>query len=74
MLKQDTPKRFREARWQAGLSRREVAERTKGRLSEQTIVNVETDGHTPLPTTVYILADALGLNPKDFFAEEGVAS
>ena len=70
MLKTDTAKRFREARWKAGLSRREVAAMTNGRLSEQTIVNVETDGHNPLPQTVYILAAALDLDPSGFFKKE----
>ena len=74
MLKSDTARRFREARWAAGLSRREVAEKTNGRLSEQTVVNVEKDGYSPLPQTVYILAEALGLDPKDFFSETEVAS
>lgn len=74
-MKTNTAKRFREARWQQGLSRRQVAERANGRISEATIVNAETDGHTLLPQTVYILAEALGIDPTEFFKdEEEVAS
>lgn len=69
-MKTDTAKRFREARWRLGLSRRQVAERANGRISEATIVNAETDGHTLLPQTVFILADALGLDASDFLDEE----
>lgn len=73
MLQSGAAKRLQEARWRAGLSRKALAEKTGNRISEATIVKVERNGdadYSPLPQTVYILADALGLDPADLFAED----
>lgn len=75
MLKGTAAKQLREARWKAGLSRRQVSELTSPTVSEATIVNVEKSDepgsdYKPLPQTIYILAAALGLDPDDLFERE----
>lgn len=69
MVKTDTHKRLQQARWAKGWSRRQLAEATDNRVAESTIFKVEVGDVTPFPQTVYILAEALGLDPTDLLEE-----
>lgn len=72
MLHTDARKRIAEARWKAGFSRRQLAERSG--ISETTIFNIERGVAEPLPQTIYVLAGALNLNPEDLLEPEEAAS
>lgn len=63
-------KHLAEARYRKGWSRRETVEATDNRISETALRNIEKGYSEPLPQTVYILAAALDLDPKQLFPEE----
>lgn len=57
---------LKRARFNAGLSVRDLAERTG--CSYQTLYDLEADGHrVPRPPTAKAIADELGLKPTDLF-------
>lgn len=78
MLQPTARKRLQQARWRAGLSRQALSEATQGRVSTTTIFKVEDEkgnpDYTPLPQTIYILAEALELDAdKELFSAEAAS-
>lgn len=72
MLKDGARQAIKEARYTKGLSRREVWELTGKRVSVGTIRNIELGENveTHLPQSIYLLAEALGLEPNDLVEHE----
>jgi transcriptional regulator with XRE-family HTH domain len=70
VFRDDIGKIIAEARWSEGLSRREVAEFSNGKISEATISKIETGKVVPTPRSVFILCQTLGLDPHDYYKSE----
>lgn len=63
-------RKLAEARWRKGWSRRELVEAASNRITETAIRNIEKGWSQPLPQTIYILAEALDVDPKDYLSDE----
>lgn len=71
MLTSEAPKTLHDARERAGMSRREVSERTKANgfyVSEGAIFDLEKgERRTPYKRTIYALCDVYGIDPDPLF-------